>query len=157
VITLARLEAADSARVLHLQLGDGQQRFVHPIGDMVGERHAAVNLHVIARDDEVVGFFKIDHPVDRPAPYVRADEAVLRGFLIGAQFQGKGIARAAMVGFGAHMNAAYPGLKSVVLTVNTANPAAVRTYLGGGFHDAGELFHGGRSGPQHVLRLTLTP
>lgn len=157
MITLARLDADDAARLLHLQLGTGQQRFVHPIGDMVGERRDGVNFHVIARDGEVVGFFKIDHPVDRPAPYVRADEAVLRGFLIGAQFQGQGIVRAAMASFGAHIRAAYPGLKSVVLTVNTANPAAVRTYLGGGFDDAGELFHGGRSGPQHVLRLTLTP
>ncbi|GGY35516.1 hypothetical protein GCM10008098_30830 [Rhodanobacter panaciterrae] len=39
----------------------------------------------------------------------------------------------------------------LVLTVNHNNHAALRLYLRAGFHDSGELYHGGRSGPQHLL------
>jgi len=155
VITLARLTAKDAAQVLHLQLGDGQQAFVGPIADMVSEVKPGVFFHAINDGDTAVGFYKIDNPIRAPRDYVRGGDAELRGFLIGAQYQGNGVARAAMGTFSDHMRTCYPDLKSVVLTVNTKNPAALRSYLGGGFCDAGALYHGGRAGPQHVLRLVL--
>jgi len=43
----------------------------------------------------------------------------------------------------------------VDLTVHTRNAAAIRSYLGAGFEDTGRLYHGGRSGPQHIFRLHL--
>ena len=41
--------------------------------------------------------------------------------------------------------------RSIVLTVNCNNAAALALYLRAGFRDSGTLYHGGRSGPQHLL------
>jgi hypothetical protein len=49
----------------------------------------------------------------------------------------------------------FPGVRSVVLTVDVRNVAARTAYLCGGFVDAGERYLGGSLGPQHVLRLEL--
>ena len=43
----------------------------------------------------------------------------------------------------------------LVLTVNRNNHAALHLYRRAGFHDSGELYHGGRSGPQHLLLRAL--
>ncbi|MFV2003180.1 MAG: GNAT family N-acetyltransferase [Paracoccaceae bacterium] len=155
MIRLARLATGDSARLLHLELGRGQADFVHPIADMVAERKAGVNFHVISRGDETVGFFKIDFGQAEPESFVQQNEASLRGFLVGAQFQGQGVARAAMAQFADHMRLQYPHARSVVLCVHVRNPAARHTYLGGGFIDTGENYPGGRGGPQNILRLQL--
>ncbi|UXU74445.1 MULTISPECIES: hypothetical protein [unclassified Paracoccus (in: a-proteobacteria)] len=42
-----------------------------------------------------------------------------------------------------------------MLTVNQVNPGARAVYLAAGFVDGGEMYHGGRIGPQHILRLSL--
>jgi hypothetical protein len=43
----------------------------------------------------------------------------------------------------------------VVLTVNHRNPAAIATYLNGGFVQTGHNYLGGLFGPQHVMELEV--
>ena len=54
-----------------------------------------------------------------------------------------------------YLPAQYPDAKSVVLTVNMANPAATRVYRNAGFVDTGEIHEGGVAGPQLVMRMIL--
>ena len=53
------------------------------------------------------------------------------------------------------MTAAYPHADGIGLTVNCKNLHAYKLYELGGFIDTGELYLGGRSGPQHIMRRKL--
>lgn len=155
MITLTPLPADSVARVLHLELRDDQRGFVHPIQDMVREIKDGLEMHAVDRDGQTVGFFKIDVFPDKDLGFVRPCDLNLRGFLIGAQYQRQGIASAALAKLPDYLRTFYPAQKSVVLTVNATNPHARHVYLTGGFTDTGEVYHGGNSGPQNVLRLDL--
>ena len=150
-------DRADTARVAHLALAPGQERFTaNPVTrlqnlpadqDAWGLRDAA---------GTVVGFLVIDRGYPAAHPFARAGECGLRSVLIDAARQGEGLGTAAMAGLQGLMAQHYPAAPGLVLTVNTANTAARAVYLKAGFVDTGELWLGGRSGPQHVLRLTGT-
>ena len=115
-----------------------------------------VSFHEIRDGDGLaVGMFTLD-----PLYWTRHDFATpadmgLRGFLIDAPLQGRGLGSAALAALPGHLRALHPGFRSVVLTVNTANPVAYRTYLRAGLEDRGELYHGAPQGPEHVLWLAL--
>lgn len=53
------------------------------------------------------------------------------------------------------MAARYPQAQELVLTVNCRNGAARSVYLRAGWAEDAALYTGGRSGPQHVMRLRL--
>lgn len=116
-------------------------------------------LHPFAvlADGTAVGFGIIDRrPLDLVALSPRPDRAVLlRSFYLDAGAQGRGIGRRALRGVGPFVRALVPGAVEVVLTVNVANEPAVRAYLAAGFVDDGDVYRGGRLGPQHILRLPL--
>ena len=155
MIAIAPLPADQTQDVLHLELQAWQQGFVHPISQMVQEINADVDFHIIRKHDQVVGFFKTDRAYDQAHEFAKTGELGLRGFLIGAQFQKQGIGRATMAALPRYLRKIYPDQPTVVLTVNCKNPAALRAYLGGGFRDEGEIYHGGNAGAQHILRLAL--
>lgn len=98
-------------------------------------------------------FFKIDRGMGRN-DFARAGELGLRGLLVGAQYQGLGYGTAAFAALPAYLAERYDSV-SVVLTVNCRNTLAHHVYVRGGWIDEGELYLGGRAGPQHVLRLPL--
>ena len=75
--------------------------------------------------------------------------------VIDAAQQGMGLGKAAMAALPGLIAEHHPGVTALVLTVNCLKPVARAVYLKAGFQDAGEIYHGGRSGPQHVLRLPL--
>lgn len=79
----------------------------------------------------------------------------LEGFVIDLAEQGKGYGRATVATLTELLAREHPDVREVNLTVNTRNAAAIRSYLGAGFEDTGRLYHGGRSGPQHIFRLHL--
>lgn len=103
-------------------------------------------------DGEPVGFGVLDREgyldelVDAPE---RA--ALLRGFYVAAQHQGRGVGTAAAARVPVLAAALYDDAELVVLTVNERNPAAITAYLRGGFRDTGVRYLGGDAGPQHVL------
>lgn len=155
MITLAPLSRDRVDAVLHLELRPDQAAFVGEISEMVQDPHPERDFHVLRDGDETVGFFKIDR--DYAPSHDFADPAGwgLRGLLIGAQYQGRGLGRALMAALPDYLAETYPGQQLYYLTVNCRNNVAYRAYLRGGWEDTGELYHGGSSGPQHILRLSL--
>jgi GNAT superfamily N-acetyltransferase len=79
----------------------------------------------------------------------------LRSFFIDHRWQGQGLATWALQALIADLGQRHPEARLLVLLVNGRNLAALRLYLRARFVDTGELYHGGRSGPQHLLWRTL--
>ena len=106
---------------------------------------------------EPVGFGILDRTEADLAPLTpRPDRAVLfRSFYLAADAQGRGLGRAAAAAVPDLVRAVHPDATEVVLTVNEANPVAVRAYRAAGFVDEGDRYLGGSQGPQHVLRRLL--
>lgn len=152
-IALRPLPRDEGDLVRHLQVLPEQLDFVAEIGQMLGEPTPGVDFHAVLNGEEAVGFFKIDRPEAVHYPFARPDEIALRGFLIGAQYQGKGYGRAAIAALPAYLRAQY-GTPTAVLAVDAANPVAVHAYRSGGWADTGEGFVT-RGGEGIVLRLTL--
>lgn len=155
MIALHPLGPGDRARVERFAVAPEQERFSGRPADAFDHPEPGVDLHAIAEAGRVVGFFKIDRRYPDAHPFARRDEIGPRGFLIDRREQGRGLASAAVRALGPYLAARHAGAPAVVLTVNRANPAAIACYRRGGFTDMGDLWHGGRAGPQHVLRMPL--
>lgn len=154
MIQIAPLAHDQGAQVAHLDLPPDQADFVGQIADMLRETEPHIDFHVIREGEQAVGFFKIDRGMDRNE-FAQPGELGLRGLLIGAQYQGRGLGKACFAQLPAYLAQIYPAAKSVVLTVNCRNSRAYHVYTKTGWHDDGTLYLGGRAGPQHVLRLSL--
>ena len=155
MIRLAPLPRGDAFQVLHLKAAPDQLAFIGPIEDMVREDTPGVAMHVILAGDEVVGFFKTDATYAQRHDFAQPDEPGIRGMLIGKQYQHRGYGSAAMTQMPGYLRHLFPQAETAILTVNCNNPGAIKAYVLGGWHDTGELYHGGRSGPQHIYRLRL--
>lgn len=160
-LQLSPLPRGETERVLHLALLPEQSQFVAPIEQMVGEIDPSVDFHLGTVAGEPVAFFKIDR--DYPSKLNEApldacgfepDDLGLRGMLVGQQFQGRGYGKAVMAQLKSYLSTHYQA-RRVFLTVNCRNPAAIHLYRSGGWDDTGQLYLGGRAGPQHIFRLTL--
>ena len=100
-----------------------------------------------------MGVLHVDAATDTGWPE-RDGAVLLRGFLIDRRHQGLGYGReatAAAVGLAQEV-ARELGLPAtgVVLGVNERNLAGYAAYAKAGFEPRG-TFHGGRSGPQHIM------
>jgi RimJ/RimL family protein N-acetyltransferase len=99
-----------------------------------------------------VAFLVLD---ETPSDADPSADLLLRGFLVDAAAQGRGVATRAVAALPEVVRHDFPAAQTVVLTVNVRNPVARAVYLRGGFLDAGGLHLGGSAGPQHVLRLEV--
>lgn len=151
-----RLAPGDRARVAHLATAPGQERFTAHPATRLGTLREGEDPWAVLWSGTVAGFLIIDRGYAGQYDFAWPGEPGLRSVLIDAARQGEGIGTAAMTGLRGLMATHYPEAKSLVLTVNAANPAARRVYAAAGFGDTGFLFHGGRAGPQHILRMTLS-
>lgn len=79
----------------------------------------------------------------------------LRAFFIDADWQGRGFGALALAALIADAADRHRQARLLVLTVNCSNPIAVQLYFRAGFVDSGARYHGGRSGPQHLLLRSL--
>lgn len=158
---LSPLSRGETSRILHLALLPEQASFVAPIEQMTAEVDPTVDFHIGIAADEPVAFFKIDR--DYPSKLNQAPldacgfapgDLGLRGMLVGQQFQGRGYGKAVMAQLKSYLSAQYQA-RQAFLTVNCRNPAAIHLYRNGGWEDTGQLYLGGRAGPQHIFRLTL--
>lgn len=103
-----------------------------------------------------VGFFVLHRgPVAGLAP--GPADVLVRGFMVDAAHQGRGVATAALARLPEFATAAEPQTQRLVLGVNVRNHVARHTYLRAGFEDTGHLFLGGALGPQHVLVRDARP
>ncbi|HWI72071.1 MAG TPA: GNAT family protein, partial [Baekduia sp.] len=93
-----------------------------------------------------------------PGAPAAADIIGLRALAIDRAAQGQGVGTAAMAALPAYVRERFPARRFVTLTVNADNPAAIALYARAGFADAGTgMYLGGRTGPQHVLLLDVSP
>jgi ribosomal protein S18 acetylase RimI-like enzyme len=155
VITLEPLGRDGFDRVAHIAVTPQQEPFCGIIAGHFQADEPECDFHLIARDGRPIGFFKIDRGYGTSHNFAAPDDLGLRGVMIDAGEQGKGSGKAAMLAVGGHVARHYPDAGALLLTVNLANPLAIGVYRAAGFLDTGTLYHGGRLGPQHILRLPL--
>ena len=154
-VRFERLSPQDTGRVAALALGPGQDAFTAAPAERLAALGPGEEGWAILDADGIAGFFVLDRNISDEHPYARPGEVVLRSLLIDAARQGRGLGRAAVEALPALVAAEYPGTPAIALTVNVRNTTARSAYLRAGFLDEGELYHGGRSGPQHVMRLKV--
>ena len=155
MIRLQPITRNDRDRVNHIAVLPSQEPFCGTIAHHFAADEPECDFHIVLRDEDVVGFFKIDRAYFEKFTFAQPHEIGLRGVMIDRAEQGKGTGKAAIRALRDYLPARYPWAASVVLTVNQINPAAIATYLAAGFQNTGELYHGGKIGPQHIMRMPL--
>lgn len=157
MIKLVALAADQKARVAHLRVATGQDSFVRDGAYAAAETDLALDLYAVEAAGEVVGMFKLDRAyADAPRhDFARPGDLGLRGVLVDAAHQGKGLGRALLAALPDLVRHSYPQARRLVLTVNCRNTTAHRAYLAAGWQDDGQLYLGGDAGPQHILWLAL--
>ena len=155
MIQLQPISRNDRDRVDHIAVLPSQEPFCGTIAHHFTADEPECDFHIILRDEEVVGFFKIDRSYFEKFTFAAPHELGLRGVMIDQTEQGKGTGKAAILALRDYLPAQYPWAEAVVLTVNEVNPAAVATYLAAGFQDTGAFHYGGKIGRQHIMRMPL--
>jgi len=155
MINVRKLVRSDYDLVSRLAVNDEKIRYVGTVYELLNEKLEIWNYHVIVVGKDVVGFFNIDTGYSSSYPFTKSNELGLRAFFIGSGNQGKGYGKAATRELKSYLVREYSTYSSIALTVNCKNPAAYNCYLGGGFEDTGELYQGGKAGPQHIMRMEL--
>ncbi len=143
-------------RVAGVRVAPEQLKFSGSVQEAFEAAEEGVDFHGMFLGPDAVGFFKIDRLYATRFPFVAAGDIGLRAFMVDITRQGMGIATRAVLALPAYLNTTYTAAKTIWLTVNKANPAAVRAYLKGGFEDTGEEWPHGDAGPQHILQLALS-
>jgi ribosomal protein S18 acetylase RimI-like enzyme len=149
-LTLRRMTAVDHAPVGALAVARDQLQFVDPMPLTLKTTALERDNFVIETDTDIVGFFQIDI---RIPDYIRQPLLELCQVVIDKKYQGRGIGRRFIQHLPAFLNREYPSAPGVVLTVNCRNKMAHHVYAASGFHDTGEIFNGGPSGPQHIMTM----
>jgi RimJ/RimL family protein N-acetyltransferase len=145
-----------------LQVGPGQAAYA---GDAAFNLASAQDdpqseAMAVLADDRVVGFYRLDFA--RNAIIGRelgAPSVGLRAFLIDARQQARGIGQRAAVAMCEDVRQRHQDRRLLLLLVHCRNLAGIAVYRKAGFIDTGELFGGGRAGPQHLMlrSLQVTP
>lgn len=141
-----------------LRLAPGQSDFVGDVAFNLDNAQADPDSEAMAilADGRVIGFYRIDH---RPTVVARrpieGPFAVLRALLIDRQWQGRGLARDAILACCDDLSRRHPDCRLLALNVDCRNTIAIRAYRSAGFVDSGELLAGGRAGPQHLMLRAL--
>ncbi len=133
-----------------------QTQFTSPVSTAIEKMQFSEIAFVIRDSGTDVGFFTLI-PSDSDVIYqLRSDNRVtLQSFMIDARQQGKGYAKKSLVQLPKLAKQFFPHIDSIGLSVNCRNKLAYQLYEKNGFRDIGELYHGGSSGPQHIMILAL--
>ncbi|MGD8690397.1 MAG: GNAT family N-acetyltransferase [Gammaproteobacteria bacterium] len=155
MIRLKRLDPSSYGSVAQLSVLESQVPYVGRISDLLSNVPNTSDLHAIQHDHRIVGFFILDTAYSDTYSFSIPGELGLRAFFIDAKHQGRGYGRSACRTLEPYLSIKYPSYPSIALTVNCKNIAAYKTYVGSGFRDIGELFYGGKAGPQNILRMSV--
>ena len=162
MLTLRRMAEAESSALCAWVIPEDQRMFVDPISEVLDQfaasRIAYVAAEILGKTDVTardagsspVAFFQIDPAPETPQ---KPGFIELRNFFVSPQAQGRGVGTAACAALPSFLPRKFPEARGVALTVNCRNAAAYRVYEKAGFIDTGELYEGGRSGPQHVMLI----
>ena len=147
---LRRMIKDDREQAAALTVACDQLQFVEPMALTLKTTALERDNFVIETDTGIVGFFQID---TRMPDYVRQPLLELCQVVIDRNHQGRGIGRRFIHDLPELLRREYPDAPGVVLTVNCRNKMAHCVYAAGGFHDTGEIYEGGPSGPQHIMTM----
>ncbi len=157
-IRVLPVDAALRPALLRLGVLPTQHDWVRVIADLLADVALCPDSAPMAilRGETPVGYYRIEPDARSVAGHDFAVPALgLRAFFIDACWQGRGLGTQALAALIADVTQRHPQARLLVLTVNCNNHTAIRLYLRAGFTDSGELYHGGRSGPQHLLLRVL--
>ncbi|MVO16282.1 GNAT family N-acetyltransferase [Parasedimentitalea huanghaiensis] len=155
-IELRPISKQDFDLVRHIQVTDDQTLYSGTILQAFNSPETDLDFHAIFAEDRTVGFFKIDRGFGVKNDFARDGEIGLRGFMIDINQQGKGLGRTAACALRDYLPNLYPSAPSIALLVDMINPAAYACYAKAGFVDTGELLSKGLTGPQHIMRMSLS-
>ncbi|MFC4765405.1 GNAT family N-acetyltransferase [Dyella koreensis] len=153
-IRVAPVDATLRSAVLGLQVQPEQYAYVSPIDVSLAdaEQCPASTPMAILLENMPVGYYRIEHSARTVADRDFDVPALgLRSFFIDTRWQGRGFGAAALEALRIDLATRHPDARLLVLTVNCRNLAALALYQRTGFVDSGALYHGGRSGPQHLM------
>ena len=154
MIALQPVPAGDLARLADLRMSAGPP-YASDGAVAILDRTPGLTFHEILADGRRIGMVKLDPRYHERHDFAAVNDIGVRGVLIDRDHQGQGHGVAAMAALSPYAAGLFPQATSLVLTVNTDNTRAYRTYLRAGFHDTGALYTGGTLGPQHILRCPL--
>lgn len=144
--------------VLRLHVRPEQDGFVSPPAHTLSdaEQCPGSGPMAILLGGTAIGYYRIEQSAHSlTGRDGDADALGLRSFQLDAAWQGRGLGAIAMTVLLADLARRHPQAQRVLLTVNGDNTAALALYRHAGFADSGTLYHGRRSGPQHLLWRTL--
>ncbi|WP_109124732.1 GNAT family N-acetyltransferase [Dyella sp. C11] len=159
-IRVVPVNASIRAALLVLGVSEEQYDFVGRIGASLPDAEACHGSEPMAilRDGEPIGFYRLEQHATSIADRAFERPTVgLRSFFIDTRWQGQGLGALALGAAMEDIARRRPSVQDVVLTVNLRNTAALALYRRAGFRETGELYHGGRSGPQHVMLRAVSP
>ena len=155
MLTLTALEQVHGDQLAEICVSDEQIEFVGTVADILANVDYYVHPHVVMHSGNVVGCFLIDTAYQHGQTCRSHIDLGLRAFFIDQHYQGRGLGQQVIQRLPRYLNAHYHGFETLYLTVNCRNNAAYSCYKKSGFIDTDELYHGGFSGPQHVMYLML--
>jgi len=157
-IRVVPVNASLRAALLALTVSDEQYAFVGRIEASLADAEACEGSEAMAilRDGEPIGFYRLEQHArsiaDRPFDHTTVG---LRSFFIDTRWQGQGLGTLALDAVLRDVMQRRPTVQAMVLTVNVRNTPALALYRRAGFRETGGLYHGGRSGPQHLMLCAL--
>ncbi|AIF46261.1 hypothetical protein HY57_02840 [Dyella japonica A8] len=157
-VQVVPVDASLRPALLALGVSDEQYAFVGRIDASLADAEACEGSEPMAilRNGEPIGFYRLERHArsvaDMPFDHTTVG---LRSFFIDARWQGQGLGALALVALMQDVARRHPAVRAMVLTVNVRNTPALALYRRAGFREAGGLYHGGRSGPQHVMLCPL--
>ena len=108
----------------------------------------------ILKNNQIVGFFVLDSSDDKKELTENSQSILLRSLSLNPEFQGKGIAKEAMILVPDFIKSHFPNYNEIVLAVNFQNAVAYQLYLKTNFVDEGKTMNG-RNGLQYILKQKI--
>ena len=110
--------------------------------------------YCILQNDAAVGFFTLDFSADRFDYSTNPNAVLLRSFSMNPAFQGKGIAKIALLQLPELVKKQFSNTNEIAFSVNARNLNAYHLYLKSGFLDSDRIYEG-KKGPQYVMYKKL--
>jgi GNAT superfamily N-acetyltransferase len=157
-IRVVPVDDALRPKLLGLHVLPVQGGWVGAIADLLADvaRCPGSEAMAILHADRPIGYYRIEATARSVTGRdLELPSLGLRGFFIDAAWQGQGLGRRALQAMFADLARRHPWARQLALMVDRNNHAALRLYQRVGFDDSGELYHGGRSGPQRLLLRPL--
>lgn len=155
MLSIKKIDDVALSDILSLSVHECQLPYVGTIESLINKGTKGSYFHVLVLDDEVVGLFIVETDYDKNYEFLLREDLHLAIFFIDKRFQGQGLGKKSCSLLYPYLRENFPDYDSIVLTVNCNNTGAYKCYISSGFNDTMQFYHGGPTGPQHIMRLRL--